>query len=83
MIRAGNERLSVTMLNCDFIEAEENDSACQFKAIEGSRHEVLFEKDEYRNQTAGCPLISFLLNVSGITRGATNKISAKREREVE
>jgi lysophospholipase len=30
---------------------KKTNSASQFKAIEGSRHEVLFEKDEYRNQT--------------------------------
>ncbi|RLQ15486.1 alpha/beta fold hydrolase [Vibrio sp. SBT000027] len=52
LIQAGEEKIVSNSAQVKFInKLKKTNSACQFKAIEGSKHEVLFEKDEYRNQT--------------------------------
>ena len=52
LIQAGSEKIVSNDAQLKFInKLKKTNSACQFKTIEGSRHEVLFEKDEYRNQT--------------------------------
>ncbi|MFA0520096.1 alpha/beta hydrolase, partial [Vibrio sp. 10N.222.55.E8] len=51
LVQAGEENIVNNRAQIKFIhKLKKTNSACQFKAIEGSRHEVLFETDEYRNQ---------------------------------
>ena len=52
LIQAGEEKIVSNDAQVKFInKLKKTNSDCQFKVIEGSRHEVLFEQDKYRNQT--------------------------------
>ena len=52
LIQAGDEKIVSNSAQVKFIsKLKKTNSDCQFKLVEGSRHEVLFEQDEYRNQT--------------------------------
>ena len=52
LIQAGEEKIVSNDAQVKFInKLKKTNSDCLFKVIEGSRHEVLFEQDEYRNQT--------------------------------
>lgn len=51
ILQAGDDKV---VSNCDqlkfYNKVIKNNHDCVLKVIENSRHEILFEKDEYRNQ---------------------------------
>ena len=52
LIQAGEEKIVSNDAQVKFInKLKKTNPDCHFKVIEGSRHEVLFEQDKYRNQT--------------------------------
>lgn len=51
LVQAGNDRIVSNQAHVQFIKKLAKTNAdCAFKIVHGSQHEVLFEKDEFRNQ---------------------------------
>ncbi|WP_299692042.1 alpha/beta fold hydrolase [uncultured Vibrio sp.] len=51
LIQAGAEKVVCNVAQVKFInKLKKTNAECQLKAVEGASHELLFEKDEYRNQ---------------------------------
>ncbi|WP_100754025.1 alpha/beta fold hydrolase [Vibrio salilacus] len=60
VLQAGDDRIVSNLAQARFInKLKKTQPSCQFKVIDGARHELLFEQDHYRNQALDATLAFF------------------------